>query len=54
VDGLGHPGAGESLHRQVLDGDRLAVAYQRRGELVVELAPRVSYPGVGAGDLHPG
>jgi hypothetical protein len=42
------------LHAQVLDGDRLVVADQRRGELVVEVAAGIGHPGVGAGNPDPG
>ncbi|MFJ6636844.1 hypothetical protein ACIQMR_36620 [Streptomyces sp. NPDC091376] len=34
---------GESLHRQVLHGDRLVLADQLSGELVVERAARVGH-----------
>ena len=48
------PGAGEAVDRQVFHGDRLVVADQRRGELVVKVAPRVRHPRMRPGDLDPG
>src|SRR5215831_2380232 len=50
VDGLGQAGAPERLDRQVFHGDRLVVADQRRGQLVVEVPPGVGCPGVRAGE----
>ena len=41
MDGLGQPGPGQAVDRQVLDGERLVVADQGRGELVVKVSPRV-------------
>src|SRR5215831_11513530 len=50
VDGLGQAGAPERLDRQVFHGDRLVVADQRRGQLVVEVPPGVGCSGVRAGE----
>ena len=46
VDGLGQAGPGETLHCEVLDGDRLVVADQRRGQLVVKVPPGIGHPGM--------
>ena len=49
VDGLGQACTGESLDRQVLHGNRLVLANDPCGELVVELAPCVGDLRVSAG-----
>src|SRR6266566_3894189 len=50
---LSHVGAAESFHRQILYGDRLVFADQRRGELMVELAPRIGHLRMHPGDPAP-
>jgi len=54
MHGFGQPGAGEPFDRQVFHGDRLVLADQRRGELVMELTPRIGHSRVRPGYLDPG
>ncbi|MFD0432038.1 transposase [Streptomyces zhihengii] len=53
MNGLHEARTGEALDRQVFHCDGLVLADQPCGELVVELAPGIGCPCVGAGRVGP-
>src|SRR5215213_1600358 len=54
VDALGQPRPGQPRHGEVLDGDRLVLADQPQGELVVMVGSPVADLAVGDRHPHPG
>jgi hypothetical protein len=54
MHGLGQPGLGESVDREVLHIHRLVLADDLRGQLMVELTPLVPDLTVKSGDLNDG
>jgi beta-glucosidase len=51
VDALGQPRSGQSRHGEVLNGDRLVLADQPQGQLVMVIGPLVADPGEGVADV---